>query len=229
MIRAYAMAFADLASREFRAVLWRAVLLSGGVFVALAALVWWLFDGLGLFAWGWINWIVEVFGWGAFLAVTWIFFPAVVSIVLSLFLDSAVEAVERRHYPADPAGQPPALWRSLVVGLNFTLVMALLNLVVLPLYLVLIFVPPLNLFVFYGLNGYLLGREYFELVGLRHLDDEAARQARKANGWRLFKAGVVAAFLFTIPFVNLLTPLVAAAAMVHIFKTLPLKPGARAA
>ncbi|MBM3517087.1 MAG: hypothetical protein FJX56_04215 [Alphaproteobacteria bacterium] len=220
MIRAYGMAFAQLGSPEFRAVLWRALALSAGVFVALAVLVWWLFDGLGLFTWGWLNWIVEAFGWGAFLVVTWIFFPAVVSSVIGILLDDVVAAVERRHYPADPPGRPPAFWRSLAVGFNFALVMAMLNIVVLPLYLVLMFVPPLNFFVFYGLNGYLLGREYFELVALRQLDDQRARQVRKANAWRLFVVGAAAAFLFTIPFVNLLMPLVAAAAMVHIFKTL---------
>ena len=38
--------------------------------------------------------------------------------------------------------------------------------VTLPLYLV----PVLNVIVFYGINAYLLGREYFEMVALRRLD-----------------------------------------------------------
>ena len=40
--------------------------------------------------------------------------------------------------------------------------------------LLLIWLPPINLFIFYGLNGYLLSREYFELVALRHLDATSA-------------------------------------------------------
>src|SRR3546814_18267334 len=56
----------------------------------------------------------------------------------------------------------------------------ILNLLVLPLYLVLIWIPPLNLLLFYLLNGYLLGREYFEMVAVRRLDLAAAKRLRRA-------------------------------------------------
>src|SRR3546814_12972622 len=46
----------------------------------------------------------------------------------------------------------------------FLVVLVLLNLLAL---LVVYFGPVLNLLVFFGLNGYLLGREYFELVAAR--------------------------------------------------------------
>jgi CysZ protein len=59
---------------------------------------------------------------------------------------------------------------------------------------------------------------------LRHLDDEAARAMRRRYSRRIVLAGVVIAFLFTIPVVNLLTPLIAAAAMVHVFKRISARP-----
>ena len=90
----------------------------------------------------------------------------------------------------------------------------------LPLYLLLLFVPPFNLIVFYALNGYLLGREYFEIVGVRRLDDAETRTLRRRHRGRAFMAGVVIAILLTVPLVNLFTPVVATAFMLHVFERL---------
>jgi len=101
--------------------------------------------------------------------------------------------------------------------LRFALVVLALNLAALPLYLAALLVPPLYLFVFYGLNGYLLGREYFELVALRHMDPAAARTVFRRNRTSLSVAGAVIAVMLGIPLVNLLAPIVATAFMVHLF------------
>jgi CysZ protein len=47
-----------------------------------------------------------------------------------------------------------------------------LNLLALPIYAL---IPLLNVVLFLGLNGYLFGREYFELIALRRLDPEETR------------------------------------------------------
>jgi uncharacterized protein involved in cysteine biosynthesis len=97
---------------------------------------------------------------------------------------------------------------------KLVLITVVLNLLVLPIYLV----PVLNIFVFYALNGYLLGREYFELAALRRMDDTSARQTRRRHGTRVFIAGIVITFLLSIPFVNWFMPVVAAAFIVHVFE-----------
>ena len=102
--------------------------------------------------------------------------------------------------------------------MRFALVVVVINLVALPVYLVLLLFPPFNLFVFYAVNGYLLSREYFELVALRRTDMTTARALAKSNRVRLFASGVVIAFLLTVPFVNLLAPIVGTAMMVHLFE-----------
>ena len=89
-----------------------------------------------------------------------------------------------------------------------------LNLLVLPLYLV----PGINVFVFFGLNGYLLGREYFELVALRRYDARQTRSMQKAARWRVFTGGVLITLLLSIPVINWLMPLIATAFMVHEFE-----------
>ncbi len=79
---------------------------------------------------------------------------------------------------------------------------------------------PLNLFVFYLLNGYLLGREYFELVAARRFDAAGVRRLRRKYRGRVMLAGVVIAFLLTVPIVNLVTPIVATGFMLHVFERL---------
>ena len=223
MIGAFAKAIAQLWDPSFRRVLAMSAAFSAVVFVVLAGAVWWLVDWLTP-DWvpSWLSgWFFDLVGWilgfGMLVGSAWVLFTVLVSIFVGMFLEGIADAVEARHYPNDPPGKDLSIARGLAVGLKFLWDVVRLNLLALPVYL---FVPVLNLFVFYGLNGYLLGREYFELVALRHLDAKAALEVRKRYRWRLFVAGVVMTFLFTVPVVNLVTPLIATAAMVHIFKGL---------
>ena len=147
---------------------------------------------------------------------SFLLFPAVTAVIMSFLLDDIAEAVERRHYPGLPAAREPPLLESLMGALAFLGVTLLANLIFLPLYLI----PGANLFVFYTLNGYLLGREYFELVAVRRLETKPSKQMRRRFRGRVFVAGIVIAFLLTIPLVNLITPIVATGFMVHIFESL---------
>ena len=104
--------------------------------------------------------------------------------------------------------------------LAFIAISLALNILALPLYLLLLFLPPFNLFVFYLLNGYLLGREYFEIVAVRRLDMATAKLLRRTYRGRVFMTGVVIALLLTVPLVNLITPIVATAFMLHVFEGL---------
>jgi uncharacterized protein involved in cysteine biosynthesis len=70
--------------------------------------------------------------------------------------------------------------------LRLTGLTLLLNLLALPVYLL---VPGINLSLFLSLNGYLLGREYFEVVALRGLDAAATRAARNRFCLRVFLGG----------------------------------------
>ena len=71
---------------------------------------------------------------------------------------------------------------------------------------------------FYGLNGYLLGREFFELVAIRRLPQTEARALRKQKQTVVIGIGAVFAFLMTLPIINLLTPIIATATMLHLFE-----------
>jgi CysZ protein len=190
-----------------------AVAIFAGLWLGVAAL---LYDTVA-FAWRPLAWAVDLLGGLAVIALTWLLFPAVVTLGMGLFLDRVAAAVEALDYPGQgpPRRQP---WsEQLRALLRLTLLTLLLNLLALPVYAAL---PGINLFLFLGLNGYLLGREYFEVVALRRLDLSSARALRHRFGGRVFLGGVVIAGLFALPLVNLIAPVIATAFMLHVFEGL---------
>ncbi len=214
MFKAFSKGISQLNDGPTRQVLIISIGLALAVFITLWSAVAYTLTNTAFFQMGWLETAVDVLGGLATGVLTWFLFPGVVSAVVSLFLERVADCVEDRHYPdlAKTDGQPFS--DSLMSSLRFLVIFVILNLLMLPF----LFFPPVFPFVFYGVNGYLLSREYFELVALRRLDPEPAKALRKANQGQLFVAGVVIAFLLTIPVINLITPVVATATIIHLFE-----------
>ena len=104
--------------------------------------------------------------------------------------------------------------RSMLTALGFTAVIIVVNLFV----LLIALLPGINILAYLVGNGYLLGREYFELVAARFMPRRDVRALRKSCRGKVFVAGVFIALVAAIPFVNFLVPLFATAFMVHVFK-----------
>ncbi|MBV9378443.1 MAG: EI24 domain-containing protein [Alphaproteobacteria bacterium] len=196
-----------------------AVLSFAMLWLAIAALLY----HTSLFEWRVMNWLVDLLGGLAVLGLTWLLFPAVVTLIMSFYLERVAAAVEATDYPerGPPRSQP--LGEIVAVTLRLTMLTLLLNLLALPIYLLF---PGINIFFFLALNGYLFGRGYFEVVALRRLDAGEARAVRNRFAGRIFLGGVVIAGLFALPLVNLVAPVIATAFMLHIFEALPRAPGA---
>jgi uncharacterized protein involved in cysteine biosynthesis len=212
MIPAFAKALGQLGDPAFRRSIGWSLALAALVFAALWLIVWLVLTRTAISELGWIDTTVDVLGGLAAVALTFVLFPGAVAAILSLFVDRIIGAVEARHYPHLPPPRDQPLSEQIATALRFLAMVVVLNLAVLPLYLV----PVVNALVFYGLNGYLLGREYFEMVAPRRLEREPCRMLWRR--WRLgfVLAGVVFAFLSTLPLVNLLAPVLAAATMTHM-------------
>ena len=167
-----------------------------------------------------LEWLLGAVAIAAVIFASFLLFPSTVGIVVGVMLERVAGAVEARHYPGLPPARDQPVMEAVRGALGFAGVTIAINLLALPLYLALSFLPPLNFFVFYMVNAYLLGREYFEMVAVRRLEMKAATQLRRRSRGRVFLAGVVIAILLTIPLVNILTPVVATAFMVHVFEAL---------
>lgn len=218
LVTAFARAAAQAREPSFRQVLLKGVAVPGVAFVVLLIVAQRILARFVEFDVEWVEWLAELAGLGALLVTLFLLFPAVVALCIGLFLDEVAEAVERRWYPGDSPGRALSFGESLKEGALFGAFALGLNLLALPLYLALLFVPPLNLFLFYGLNGYLLGREYFDLAARRHLSAADAATLRKVNAGRVFLAGASIAVLASVPLVNFVAPILGAAAMTHLFK-----------
>ncbi len=220
MLSALFKAFGQLLDPRFRAVVLRALIWSMATFGLLFGAVWWLIIATRIFQIGWLEWLADALGWASGIIAGVILFPGAVLMVLTFMLEDVARAVEARHYPDLPPPRVAPFLETLGSALRLTGSVIGLNILFLPVYVAVFFIPPINLFVFYGLNGYLLGREYFELVAYRRLDRSAVRELRRRNRGRLFSAGVVIAVMLTMPLVNWFMPVVAAAFMLHRFETL---------
>lgn len=139
----------------------------------------------------------------------------VASAFISLFLDQVVDAVEARHYPGAPPVSPLSVVENIAEAARFLGILIVANLVALILY-----ITPLAPFVFWGLNGFLLGREYATLVAARRLGSTGATQFRKSNRLSIWALGIAMAVPLTIPVINLLVPVIGVAAFTHHFHRL---------
>jgi len=197
-------------------------LAAAAVVVALVS-AWVLADWILVSYLSWFpDWAISAGDIGATIGVLglmWIMFPAIVTGFAGMFLDGAARQVELRHYPNEKPGVEPPLWPSIWSSLKFTGVVVVVNIILVPLYIIGIFFPPLLLVIFL-VNGWLMGREYFELVGYRHLPPGGVYDARRKNSATVLLGGIAIAIGFTIPFLNLLVPVVGVAMMVHVFKGL---------
>jgi CysZ protein len=153
-------------------------------------------------------------GIGIFVAVFFLV-PPVVSLVAGFFQDQIADLVEDQHY-ADARGKELPTGRSIFLASRFALLVLLVNMLALALLLV----PGINLIAWWLANGYLLGREYFEFAAMRFMPEAEARALRRRHRGRVFTGGLMIAAFMAVPILNLATPLVASAFMIHVFKGL---------
>ncbi|RVA88321.1 sulfate transporter family protein, partial [Mesorhizobium sp. M7A.F.Ca.CA.004.02.1.1] len=212
----------ELLSPPFRAVFLKTLGLTLLALVALwfglTSLVEWLalpwlqtlLPGIPSWA-GWLGGIIAAIALAFGMA---LLIAPVTAVVAGLFLDDIAEVVERTDYPGDPTGRAMPALRSLVLSARFLGVVILGNIVA----LLLLLVPGVNIAAFFIVNGYLLGREFFEFAAMRFRGEEEARALRRHYAGTVFLAGLLIAAFLAVPLLNLLTPLFAAAVMVHLHK-----------
>ncbi|MBX4335305.1 sulfate transporter family protein [Bartonella raoultii] len=168
---------------------------------------------------GWLELsILIIFNLGlAWLMAFWI--APITAMIGGFFIDDAAEIIEKEAYPNEPLGHALSFGRSLILSLKFVVLSLLGNGIA----FILFFVPGVNLIAFYMINGYLFGREYFLFAAYRFRSEQEARAFLRIHYATVFGAGLLIALFVSIPFLNLTTPLFAAALMTHLHKMLSQK------
>ncbi|WP_341366444.1 EI24 domain-containing protein [Yoonia sp. BS5-3] len=222
ILSAFFKALAQLPDRRFRRVLWRGIGLTIalliGVYAGLLQLITWLIqEPISLPIVGEITWLGDLLGVGSFLMmiVLSIFLMVpVASAITSLFLDEVAQAVEDKHFPHLPDVPGISFGDGLRDTVNFLGVLLGANILAFGLYLAL---PFAAVFIFYGLNGYLLGQEYFQLAAMRRIGRDAAREMRKKHRGKIWLAGCLMAVPLSFPLINLVIPILGAATFTHLY------------
>lgn len=225
------LALAQMFDPRFRRVLWLGIALTVALLVAFYAVFLWLIADLTsgtmvLPAVGEVTWLGDLLGWASFFLV--VFFSMflmipVASAITSLFLDDVADAVEAEHYPALPPVPRVTLAEGLRETVGFLVLLIGANMLALVVYAFLPFMAPL---IFYALNGFLLGREYFQIAAMRRLGRRGAADLRKRHMGQIWLAGCVMAVPLSIPLVNLLVPVLGAAVFTHTFHRLSARQSA---
>jgi len=218
-------ALSQLGDPRFRRVLWMGlgltVALLFGFYAAFLGILNWLVpDAIPVPYLGEITWVDDLLSGASILLMIgfsiFLMVP-VASAFTSLFLEDVAQAVEDRHYPELPAATRVTFAEGLVDSLNFLALLIAANFGALVLYA---FFVPAALFIFWALNGFLLGREYFQLVAMRRIGRKAAKEAWRRNIAQAWLAGTLMALPLSIPLVNLLIPILGAATFTHLFHRL---------
>jgi CysZ protein len=164
----------------------------------------------------WVNRLIEVLAPLLFLLLMFAIGAPVAALFASLFLDRIARTIESRAYPGQPAATGMSTTTALGAGVRLAGLALIINFALVLLDVELI--PPFPELLTILVNGWLLGREYFELAALRHMSRTAAQQLRRRHGASIFAGGTIISLLSSVPLVNLLAPLFGAAFMVHLYK-----------
>jgi CysZ protein len=225
ILSAFFRALGQTGDPRFRRVLFLGILLTLALLIAATAGFVWLIGWLTgeevfLPLIGEVRWVNDLLSWGSFflmLVLSVFLMVPVASAITSMFLEEVAAAVEDRHYPHLPRADPIAFWDGVRDTVNFLGVLVFANIAALVLYA---FLPFAAIFIFWGLNGFLLGREYFTLAAMRRVGRQGARDLRKRHAGTIWLAGVLMAIPLTVPLVNLLVPILGAATFTHLYHML---------
>lgn len=207
---------------RFRRVLLLGVALTIALLIAATTGLVWLIGSLTAdsttLPWiGEVTWLDDIVSWGSFFlffGLSIFLMMPVASAITSMFLDEVAQAVEDKHYPNLPPAHNVPFGDAVVDTINFLGVLLGANLLALVLY---VMFPPAAIFIFWGLNGLLLGREYFTLAAVRRMGRTEAKELRKAYSGTIWLAGTLMAIPLSVPLINLLIPIIGAATFTHLF------------
>lgn len=219
MLRALFLSIGQLGDPAFLKVLAKSLAVTVLLFIMVGFAAYWL-----------LIWLFDWFGWGeggglvaaASAAIIaglsfWLLFRAVAMGVISIFTDEIVDAVERKHYPEKAeVAQTAGYADQIRVGLASAGRAIGWNLLVAPLYIVLLVTGVGTIALFLALNTILLARDLGELIAIRHVPRDRWRDWRSETRGKRMQIGLVAAGLFVIPVVNLLAPILSAAMAAHM-------------
>lgn len=223
MIQAFALSVQQLLDRRIAAVFLKSILLTLVLFAIAGFGLWQGMHALEGVAAGWLGtgqtgWIADALAVLVFVLAWWLLFRAIAVAVIGIFGDDVVAAVESRHYPhAHAEARAVPLGRSIAMGLGSIGRLVMVNLLLSPLYLLLLVTGVGTAVAFFLVNAWLLGRDLGDMVAARHLPAADLPAWRSRSRVRRFALGAAGTAMFLVPLLNLVAPVLGAAMATHLF------------
>jgi len=159
--------------------------------------------------------------YGATLAAIWgstILFVPTSTIIFSIFQDKIIDQIEEKYYPEANKQLKIKISTMLFAGIKLLGWSLLINVIIFPIALFWgssIFWIPINIII----TGYLISKEYTEAIGSRKLNFLEVKELRNNLFWPSWFFGIIGAFLFFIPIVNLFAAPFVAILLLHTINT----------
>ncbi|MGE0661278.1 MAG: EI24 domain-containing protein, partial [Reyranellaceae bacterium] len=160
MISAFTKAIGQLGDPRLRRFILLSLLASLAILIALVIGINIGLSFLQLVGIDWVDTALAWLGGAASVVLALLLFPAVVVVVMSLFLDQVAESVEARHYPELPPARGQSAIAGIWTGLKFAALLIGVNILLLLAYLLMlasVVLAPLVPVLFYAVNGWLAG------------------------------------------------------------------------
>lgn len=164
-----------------------------------------------IFSLGWLDATLDWIFVGGAGVLTWFLIPALMPLISSIFADNVSRIIHTRDY-GDTSWHDASVIREIGEAAKFSLMVIGVNLLLLPVYLI------TGPFIYYPVNAWLLGREYFEAEAIRHVPrSEVSTLRSRHNGARLM-AGAVLLLVTIVPPLMLVAPIIATVYMAHFWQ-----------
>ncbi|MEQ1537737.1 MAG: EI24 domain-containing protein [Sphingorhabdus sp.] len=213
MLRAISLAFSSLSDKRVMLVLVKVIALTLAAFIVLGVVLWYAIDAAFAYYLPSNDGMAGAAATLAALAFSgWILFRSLAVAFTWVFADDIIDAVEDRHYPFYAAqGQRPSFAKATRMGLRSIGRALGYNLLMVPVYLLLLVSGVGTPLAFLAVNGYLLGRDLEDMLVARHGPMRA-----EIGAIRRFVLGLGSVAAMLIPIFQFFVPVLATAAAVHV-------------
>ena len=224
MIQAFFLSLGQLLDGRIAMIFLKSLAVTLVLFVGLGIGLWYAMHALTDWLAAWIgSWtdtaaVADIATIVLLLLAHWLLFRAIAVGVIGVFADEVVAAVEARYYPeAHASARDVPFPRSVAMGLGSALRLIAVNLLLAPLYLILLVTGVGTALAFFVVNAWLLGRDLGDMVAARHMRYGDLSAWRRQTSFRRFLLGAFGTGLFLVPVLNLIAPIIGAAMATHAF------------
>lgn len=215
MLKPMLLAIAQLDDPVFlgvvlRSLAWAALAFAGLLYGAF----WGLHHVVAAAGWsGWWAWVAGLVGGaGAALAAFWLYLP-VAGAIGCFYVDRVAAAVERRYYPGLPPSRSASILAQFADAVGTGLSVLVFTLVAI---LVAIVLPGIGLVLGWLIAAWAIGRGLFGAVAMRRMRRYDAVALSRRHRVAILAQGAILVAAGFVPLLNLLVPVLGAAAMVHV-------------